>query len=90
VREMSVLTSSAYNIACALGPSAGSTAVRRAIERYQPMMGLFGHIHESAGEVSIGRTLCLNPGSEYSTGLLCGFVIDLEKDKIVRHLRVEE
>jgi Icc-related predicted phosphoesterase len=54
------------------------------------MMGLFGHIHESAGEVSIGRTLCLNPGSEYSTGLLCGFVIDLEKDKIVRHLRVEE
>ncbi len=29
--------------------SAGSTAVRSSIERYQPLAGIHGHIHESEG-----------------------------------------
>ena len=44
---------------------AGSTAVRASIEKHQPLVGLHGHIHESKGFVTLGRTLCLNPGSEY-------------------------
>ena len=61
---------------------AGSTAVRQAIERYQPMLGLHGHIHESRGFVRIGRTLCINPGSDYGEGTLRGALVDLEDGKI--------
>lgn len=67
----------------------GSTAVRKAIEDYQPLLGLHGHIHESAGSVKIGRTYCLNPGSEYSEAILKGFLVELEKGKIKRMQRVE-
>lgn len=62
--------------------AAGSTAVRNAIEKYQPLLGLHGHIHESRGAVYIGRTFCVNPGSEYGEGILRGVIINLEKDKI--------
>jgi len=62
----------------------GSTAVRSAIEKYQPMLGLHGHVHESRGFVKIGRTLCVNPGSEYTEGILRGVLIqiDLKKKKV--------
>lgn len=65
----------------------GSVAVRDAIEKYQPLLSLNGHIHESYGFRKIGRTLCLNPGSEYSEGILRGVVINLDKDKFT-HLFV--
>ena len=58
----------------------GSRAVRDAIKRYQPVVGLHGHIHESRGAQKIGRTLCVNPGSDYSSGVLRGAVIDLAQD----------
>jgi len=64
----------------------GSHAVRRAIEEYQPMLSLHGHIHESQGFRKIGRTLCLNPGSEYSEGILRGVVINLSEDKVRSYL----
>jgi Icc-related predicted phosphoesterase len=67
----------------------GSTAVRKIIEKYQPRLGLFGHIHESAGEAFIGRTLCINPGSEYSEGILRGYVVDLDDKGIRQFFRVE-
>jgi hypothetical protein len=60
----------------------GSTAVRDAIEKYQPLLGLHGHIHESRGAINIGRTLCVNPGSEYGEGILRGAVINLEPGKV--------
>ena len=60
----------------------GSTAVRKVIEEYQPLMGLHGHIHESRGASKIGRTLCVNPGSEYGEGILRGVVIDLEEERV--------
>jgi uncharacterized protein len=62
----------------------GSTAVRAALEKYQPMMSLHGHIHESRGEARIGRTLAINPGSEYSEGVLRGAIITLSGKKGVR------
>jgi Icc-related predicted phosphoesterase len=55
----------------------GSRAVRDAIERYQPVVGLHGHIHESGGRFKIGRTQCFNPGSEYVQGTLQGWMIAL-------------
>jgi Icc-related predicted phosphoesterase len=65
--------------------SAGSTAVRAAIEKHQPVLGLHGHIHESRGFVKIGNTLCLNPGSEYTEGMLRGVVVELDSEKGVRN-----
>jgi uncharacterized protein len=58
----------------------GSHAVREAIKRYQPAVGLHGHIHESRGAQKIGRTLCVNPGSDYSSGVLRGAVVDIAED----------
>lgn len=66
--------------------SAGSSACRAAIQRYQPMLGLHGHIHESRGVVRLGRTLCANPGSEYWEGTLRGFLADLDGGKVKSHL----
>jgi Icc-related predicted phosphoesterase len=54
---------------------AGSASVRKAIETYQPMLGVHGHIHESQGMVRIGRTVCINPGSEYGEGVLRGCIV---------------
>jgi Icc-related predicted phosphoesterase len=62
----------------------GSSAVRDAITTYQPMMSLHGHIHESRGEAKIGRTVALNPGSEYSEGVLRGVIITLSAKKGLR------
>jgi Icc-related predicted phosphoesterase len=60
----------------------GSSAVRKTIEKYQPILGLHGHIHESRGAVRIGRTLCLNPGSEYGEGILRGVIVTLKGDSV--------
>jgi uncharacterized protein len=57
--------------------SAGSTAVRELIEEYQPVLGLHGHIHEGRGIAKLGRTVCVNPGSNYSEGVLNGSLIRL-------------
>ena len=65
---------------------AGSKAIRRGIEEHQPLLGLHGHIHESKGAVRIGRTLCLNPGSEYSEGILRGVIVDLDEKRVRSHL----
>jgi Icc-related predicted phosphoesterase len=58
---------------------AGSTAVRAAIEKYQPMLGLHGHIHESRNIAKIGKTVCLNPGSEYGEGILRGVLVNIDQ-----------
>jgi Icc-related predicted phosphoesterase len=60
----------------------GSTSVLNAIKKYQPLMSLHGHIHESRGDCRIGRTVSINPGSEYGLGILRGVVVTLGKNKI--------
>ena len=60
----------------------GSVAVRKMIEKYQPLLGLHGHIHESRAATNIGKTLCVNPGSEYGEGILRGVVIELDEEKV--------
>jgi Icc-related predicted phosphoesterase len=58
----------------------GSKAVRNAIKKYRPVVGLHGHIHESKGAQKIGETMCFNPGSDYSADLLRGLIVDLAED----------
>lgn len=60
----------------------GSTALREAIEKVQPLLGLHGHIHEGRGVSHIGKTLCINPGSMYEQGTLLGALINLGKNKV--------
>jgi Icc-related predicted phosphoesterase len=61
---------------------AGSHAVRRSIESHQPLLGLHGHIHESGGVARLGRTTCVNPGSEYGEGILRGCILSLARDSV--------
>jgi Icc-related predicted phosphoesterase len=61
---------------------AGSTAVRKVIEDCQPMVSLHGHIHESRNTTRLGRTIAINPGSEYGEGILLGAILDIKKEKV--------
>jgi uncharacterized protein len=62
---------------------AGSKSVREAIEKYKPMLGLHGHIHESQAVAKIGRTTCINPGSEYGEGILRGCLVNFVDGEVV-------
>lgn len=64
----------------------GSRAVREIIDRYQPLLGLFGHIHEAKGAIRLGRTLCINPGSMYEQGRLLGALLTLERNKVKNYV----
>jgi uncharacterized protein len=63
----------------------GSTAVRQLIEEHQPLLSLHGHIHESRGAATIGRTLAINSGSEYATGRIHGVIVKLSEDAVLSH-----
>jgi uncharacterized protein len=56
----------------------GSKAVREVIKKYQPVVGLHGHIHEAKAAQRIGKTMCFNPGSEYSSDVLRGVLVDFD------------
>jgi len=64
----------------------GSTAVAETIREHQPLLGLHGHIHESRAAQKLGRTLCVNPGSEYSEEILRGVQVILEKEKVKSYI----
>jgi Icc-related predicted phosphoesterase len=60
----------------------GSHAVLEIIEKYQPLLGLHGHIHEGKGMRKYKKTVCFNPGSMYEQGMLLGVVLELKRDKL--------
>jgi len=62
----------------------GSKAVRDAIDRYQPLLSLHGHIHESKGAVKLGKTVSINPGSAYEEGMLMAAIIQLDAKKGIK------
>lgn len=64
----------------------GSTALREVIEKYQPLLGLHGHIHEGRGAMRIKKTLCINPGSMYEQGALLGAIVTLGKNKVENYV----
>jgi Icc-related predicted phosphoesterase len=61
----------------------GSVAVRQFVERQQPLLGLFGHVHEGRGHQKIGRTLCVNPGSAFQSGRLQGCLLTIDGGRVV-------
>ena len=63
----------------------GSTAVRDFVERRQPLLALHGHVHESKAAQYLGRTLCINPGSEYTEGTLVGAIVTLGDAGVLSH-----
>ncbi|MBA2311806.1 MAG: metallophosphoesterase [Actinobacteria bacterium] len=63
----------------------GSHAVRAALEEHQPLLALHGHIHESRGIVRIGRTLAINPGSDYGDSVLRGCIVLLVDGAVSAH-----
>jgi Icc-related predicted phosphoesterase len=66
----------------------GSSAVRQIIEEAQPLLSLHGHIHESKGVTRIGRTVAINPGSDYGSGHLDGCLVHLAPDRVVNQYLV--
>lgn len=72
--DMKVVTGAGGNV---VHTGVGSTSVRARIEAYQPLLSLHGHIHECSAMVTLGRTVALNPGSEYQSGVLRGAIIEL-------------
>lgn len=64
----------------------GSTALREVIEKYRPLLGLHGHIHEGRGAMKVGNTLCINPGSMYEQGTLLGTIVKLGRNKIENYV----
>ncbi len=63
----------------------GSKSIRKIIEETKPLLGLHGHIHESRGFDKINNTIVINPGSEYSSGLLHAALVVLEGEFIKAH-----
>lgn len=47
------------------GTHRGSKLARRIIETHQPIIQLCGHVHESWGTDTIGKTLCVNTGAAH-------------------------
>lgn len=68
----------------------GSTAVLESIMKFQPLLSLHGHIHESKGFEYIGRTLSLNPGSEHEKGILNAYLIDIDEKCAIRNFYLIE
>jgi Icc-related predicted phosphoesterase len=66
----------------------GSSAVRQIIEEVQPLLSLHGHIHESKGVTTIGRTVAINPGSDYGSGHLDGCLVHLGRDRVINQYLV--
>ena len=60
----------------------GSKSVLAVIDKYQPMLGLHGHIHEGKGTRKYKKTLCINPGSMYEQGVLHGAIVELKPNKV--------
>lgn len=60
----------------------GSKSVLAVLDKYQPLLGLHGHIHEGKGTRKYKRTLCINPGSMYEQGMLHGAIVELKPDKV--------
>jgi len=67
----------------------GSKAVADAIRKYRPLIGLHGHIHESAAHDLIEGVPVVNPGSEYGENVLRGVIVETTRDGIQRFWRVE-
>lgn len=58
----------------------GSRSVRELIEKYKPLLGLHGHIHESSDKDKIGNTIVVNPGSVYQEDFVKYAIINIKRE----------
>jgi Icc-related predicted phosphoesterase len=63
----------------------GSSSIRAVVEKLQPLVVLSGHVHESRGTARVGKTLVINPGSEYPEGVLRGAIVNIGERKVVSY-----
>ena len=61
------------------GVHIGSSAVRKIIEEFRPLLHLCAHCHEAFGEEKIGKTLCINSGAVKD---MHAIVLELQGEKI--------
>lgn len=47
------------------GKHYGSKLIRRAIDKWEPILHIGGHIHEGRGRDKLGKTVCVNPGAAH-------------------------
>jgi Icc-related predicted phosphoesterase len=76
-----------------LDPHVGSTAIKRFIKSEQPPLTLHGHVHLSyklsrRRRTTIGRTICVNPGSQYDQDILNLALLDLENLNAIEFLEL--
>tara|TARA_Y100000310_G_scaffold340502_1_gene436481 strand:+ start:1218 stop:2075 length:858 start_codon:yes stop_codon:yes gene_type:complete len=60
------------------GKHYGSKMFRRLINKYQPVLHVGGHIHESRGKQMLGKTLAINPGAAHEGN---GAIVELPEGK---------
>jgi len=63
----------------------GSYEVRKAIEFWQPVASLHGHIHEVHAKEYIKNTLCFNPGTDYQHGKLQGAFLQINSQGVIEY-----
>ena len=68
------------------GGPLGSKAVRQIIETYQPLLSLHGHVPESSGIIKMGKTVCVNPGSEAEEGALHAALVVMDSQRVKGHM----
>lgn len=61
------------------GDHVGSKSVRKIIEETQPTLNVCGHVHESIGQGTVGKTTVVNPG-DAAGGHAC--LVELSSDDI--------
>jgi Icc-related predicted phosphoesterase len=63
----------------------GSKMTRKIIDKYQPILGIGGHMHENTGTCKIGKTIVLNPGAAVDNRFA---VIDIdEANKKIKRIK---
>ena len=71
-----------------IGP-VGSESVRRVIEATGPAArAARPRPRVARRRQKLGRTVCINPGSEYGDGILRGAIVDLDRDKGVARWQI--
>ncbi len=71
-----------FNMGNPVSMQAGCKALTTVITEQQPLLGVHGHIHEGRGNIKIGRTTCVNPGSVYPEGILQGVLVTLQDGEV--------
>ena len=71
-----------YDMGNPVSMQAGCETLTSVITKHQPMLSLHGHIHEGRGNIKIGNTTCINPGSVYPEGILQGALVKLKGTEV--------